>query len=91
MMPGIVCCSQKILFVVGPVILHLPLKAQLLLYHQFNIHKFHVLPTHSIYVFCVDLRTNSDYFPIQINLCIWVLNMHILLNHIANLFYCCTC
>ena len=27
--------------------------------------KFYVLPTHCIYVFCVDLRTNSDYFPIQ--------------------------
>jgi len=25
----------------------------------------HVLPTQCIYVFCVDLRTNSDYFPIQ--------------------------
>ena len=24
-----------------------------------------VLPTHCIYMFCVDLRTNSDYFPIQ--------------------------
>ena len=24
-----------------------------------------VLPTQCIYVFCVDLRTNSDYFPIQ--------------------------
>ena len=35
------------------------------MYHQFNIHKFYVLPTHCIYVFCVDLRTNSDYFPIQ--------------------------
>jgi hypothetical protein len=23
------------------------------------------LPTQCIYVFCVDLRTNSDYFPIQ--------------------------
>jgi hypothetical protein len=30
-----------------------------------NIHKFYVLPTQCIYVFCVDLRTNSDYFPIQ--------------------------
>jgi hypothetical protein len=28
-------------------------------------YKFHVLPTQCIYVFCVDLRTNSDYFPIQ--------------------------
>ena len=27
--------------------------------------KFYVLPTECIYVFCVDLRTNSDYFPIQ--------------------------
>jgi hypothetical protein len=29
-------------------------------YHHFNIHKFHVLLTRCIYVFCVDLRTNSD-------------------------------
>jgi hypothetical protein len=35
-------------------------------YHQqFNIHKFYVQPTQRIYVFCVDLRTNSDYFPVQ--------------------------
>ena len=37
-------------------------------YHQFNIKKFYVLPilpTQCIYVFCVDLRTNSHYFPIQ--------------------------
>ena len=27
--------------------------------------KFYVLPTQCIYVFCVDFRTNSDYFPIQ--------------------------
>jgi hypothetical protein len=32
---------------------------------RFNIHKFYVLPTQCIYVFCVDLRTNSDYFPIE--------------------------
>ena len=31
----------------------------------FNIHKFYVLLTQIVYVFCVDLRTNSDYFPIQ--------------------------
>jgi hypothetical protein len=30
-----------------------------------NIHKLYVLPTQCIYVFCVDLRTNSDYFVIQ--------------------------
>jgi hypothetical protein len=32
---------------------------------QFNIEQFYVLPTQCIYVFCVDVRTNSDYFPIQ--------------------------
>jgi hypothetical protein len=30
------------------------------MYHQFNIQQFHVLPTLYIYVFYVDLRTNSD-------------------------------
>ena len=35
------------------------------LYHQFSIPQFYVLPTQGIYVFCVDLRTNNDYFPIQ--------------------------
>jgi len=35
------------------------------MYHQFSIHKSYVLPTQCIYVFCVDLRTNSDYFHIQ--------------------------
>ena len=34
------------------------------MYHQINT-QLYVLPTHCIYVFCVDLRTNSDYFPIQ--------------------------
>ena len=31
------------------------------MYCQFNIHKLHVLPTQCIYVFCVDLRINSDH------------------------------
>ena len=35
------------------------------MYQQFNIQQLYVLPTQCIYVFCVDLRTNSDYFPIQ--------------------------
>jgi len=34
------------------------------MYRQFNIHKFYALPTQCIYVFCVDLKTNSDFFPI---------------------------
>ena len=35
------------------------------MYHQSNIHKFYVLPTQCICVCCVDLKTNSDYFPTQ--------------------------
>jgi hypothetical protein len=35
------------------------------MYRQFNIQQFYVLPIQCIYVFCVDLRTNSDYFPMQ--------------------------
>ena len=35
------------------------------MYHQFNIQQLYLLPTQCIYVFCVDLGTNSDYFPIQ--------------------------
>ena len=35
------------------------------MYRQFNTQQFYVLPTQCIYVFCVDLRTNSDYSPIQ--------------------------
>jgi hypothetical protein len=35
------------------------------MYNQIIIKKFHVLPTQCINVFCTDLRTNSDYFPIQ--------------------------
>jgi len=35
---------------------------------RFNVQKFYVLPTQCIYVFCVDLRTSSDYFPLQLYL-----------------------
>ena len=35
---------------------------------RFTIKKFHVPLTQCIYVFCVDLRTNSDYFPTQCEL-----------------------
>ena len=37
------------------------------MYRQFNIQQFSVLPTQCVYVFCVDLRTNSHYFPVKIN------------------------
>jgi len=30
------------------------------MYRQFNIQTFYVLPTQCIYVFCKDLRTNSN-------------------------------
>ena len=30
-----------------------------------NMQQFYVPPTQCIYVFCVGLSTNSDYFPIQ--------------------------
>jgi len=36
------------------------------MYHQFNIQQFYVLPPQPMYMFCVDLRTNSDYFPLQL-------------------------
>jgi hypothetical protein len=32
---------------------------------SFSIQQFHVLPTQGIYVLCVDVRANSDYFPTQ--------------------------
>jgi hypothetical protein len=32
---------------------------------SFKIHEFYVLPTQCVYVFCMDLRTNSDYFLVQ--------------------------
>jgi len=35
------------------------------IYRQFNFQQFYSLPTQCNYVFCVDLKTNSDYFPIQ--------------------------
>jgi hypothetical protein len=35
------------------------------MYRQFNIQQFYVQPTQCIYVFCVDLRTNSNYFSRQ--------------------------
>ena len=35
------------------------------MYRHFNIHTSYVQPTQCIYVSCIDLRTNSDYFHIQ--------------------------
>ena len=46
------------------------------MYRQFNVQQFYVLPTQCICVFCVDLRTNSDYFPIIILTLILVKHMN---------------
>ena len=32
---------------------------------MFNSQQIYVLPRQCIYVFCVDVKTNSVYFPIQ--------------------------
>jgi hypothetical protein len=37
------------------------------MYRQFNIQQFYVLPTQCIYGFCVDLRTNINYFLVGIS------------------------
>jgi len=34
-------------------------------YFMYRQEKYSVLPTQCIYVFCMDLKTNSDYFPVQ--------------------------
>jgi hypothetical protein len=45
---------------------------------------FYVLPTLCIYVFCVDLRTNSDYFTIlhQRTACLHIIQIDVILNSI---------
>jgi hypothetical protein len=50
--------------VIKPLTLQSPLVT--LCTARFNIQQFYVLSTQCIYVFCVDLRTNSDHFPILI-------------------------
>jgi len=44
------------------------------MYRQFNVHKLYVLPTQCVYVFCVDMRTNSDYFTVQFFLLVYGIN-----------------
>jgi len=45
----------------------------------FNIQESHVLTTNSISVFCVDLKTNSDYFLYSFNLLVFITEMGCLL------------
>jgi hypothetical protein len=56
---GIVCSEEdeNFLTLKGPVVT--------ICTARFNIQQYYVLPTQFIYVFCVDLKTNSDYFTIQ--------------------------
>ena len=58
-----ICTAQWSLYVLPVVTIRTA--SGYYMYSQFNIQQFYVLPTQCIYVFCVDLRTNSDYFPIQ--------------------------
>jgi hypothetical protein len=67
---AVLCCRMNVKWCTDTKhshILHIdPLKhSGNYMYFQFNIQQFYVLPTQCIYVFCVDLRTNSSYFPIQ--------------------------
>jgi hypothetical protein len=48
--------------------LHQPFKPNVYytcMYSQYSTKQFHVVPTHCIYVFCVDWRTNSHYLPVR--------------------------
>ena len=42
---------------------------------MFNINKIQFQPTQRIYVFCIDLRTNSDHIPIYINWLVFITDM----------------
>jgi len=39
----------------------------LVIYQRFNIEEFYILPTQCLYVFCVDLRKNSDFSIYKMN------------------------
>jgi hypothetical protein len=39
---------------------------------RFNIKKLYVLPTKGVRVFCTDLGTNCDYFPVQHKLIVFI-------------------
>jgi hypothetical protein len=49
----------------GALAVFLTIQCPVIMYRRLNTQQFYVLPTQCIYVFCMDLRTNSDYFPIQ--------------------------
>ena len=57
--------SNWLVFITETECVYCAVRAGSLYSARFNIHIFYVLPTLRIYVFCMDLRTNSDYLPIQ--------------------------
>jgi len=52
------------MFYQGEKVLHLRPSGNNI-YRQFNIRQFYFLPSQCVYVFLVDPKTNSEYFPIQ--------------------------
>ena len=48
-----------------PTAINLLKPAGHVMHQQLNIQQLSVLPTQCIYVFCIYLKTNSDYFPIK--------------------------
>ena len=54
------------------------------MYHQFNIQQFYALPKQCISVFCMGLRTNADYFPIEHKLNVVICFAIILYEHKTN-------
>ena len=76
-----------------------PFKAQWLIYvpysghymyHQSDIQQCYVLPTQCICVFCVDLRTNSDYFPMQ-HCAVRTGSLYIILRSVHTVCLCVLC
>jgi hypothetical protein len=51
--------GKTVTFIVGPT------SSNSLRTTRCKIQKLYRNPTQCMYVFCVDLRTNSDYFPVQ--------------------------
>jgi hypothetical protein len=58
------CIEKKALTIKSQWSLYVPHSGHYM-YHQFNIQKFYVLSTLRIFVFCMDLRANSDHFCIE--------------------------
>jgi hypothetical protein len=56
-------CNKTTMLSGPPFVVVNPLKPSG--HYMYHIHEFCVLPTQCINVFCVDLRTNSDYFTVQ--------------------------